>query len=422
MLKTLRYLFFSLILLEAFSFLALAAFQKTIYPVRTTREEMKQAAGQERAQSYRDEFMLEYLRGDVLHPYLGFVLDHPTAADPVGFRNKQNILPKKSPDAFNVLLLGGSVAAQTYDGGLKYLTVPLQKIPGNENRRIHIVRAALGGLKQPQQLMTLNFLLLMGGEYDLVINLDGFNEVALAESENIAKGVSPYFPRLWFERVGAYTYPGLYAAMRLAHASRSGRVGLAQAFDQGWLTYSAAWNLIWKSGDALLAWLRERSIQSVHEYQASPDSFEVTGPQFEGGREALYENLAETWARSSRMMHQLAQANGADYFHFLQPNQYVPDSRHFAPGEKEAFVKEGRYDYAEGVRAGYPLLKQKAREQLEEVRFFDLTQIFLDEPEVVYGDGCCHLNQHGYRLLAHAIGRQIRSTLTKEQKQKARTA
>jgi hypothetical protein len=48
-----------------------------------------------------------------------------------------------------------------------------------------VVKATIGGYKQPQQLMALNWFMALGGEFDIVINLDGFNDVALPALENV---------------------------------------------------------------------------------------------------------------------------------------------------------------------------------------------------------------------------------------------
>ena len=44
------------------------------------------------------------------------------------------------------------------------------------------VNLALFGYKQPQQLTTLAYLMSIGGQFDLVLNIDGFNEVAASTS------------------------------------------------------------------------------------------------------------------------------------------------------------------------------------------------------------------------------------------------
>ena len=50
---------------------------------------------------------------------------------------------------------------------------------------------AHGGWKQPQQLLALSWILALGGELDVLINVDGFNEVALDGVENAERGVFP---------------------------------------------------------------------------------------------------------------------------------------------------------------------------------------------------------------------------------------
>jgi hypothetical protein len=53
------------------------------------------------------------------------------------------------------------------------------------------------GWKQPQQPLALSYFLSLGAKYDVVMNLDGFNELALPFLNNLRAGVYPFFPRLW---------------------------------------------------------------------------------------------------------------------------------------------------------------------------------------------------------------------------------
>jgi hypothetical protein len=62
------------------------------------------------------------------------------------------------------------------------------------------VKAAIGGYKQPQQLMALNYFTALGGEFDVLVNVDGFNEVALPPLENIPQ-TNPFCPRQWHLRM-----------------------------------------------------------------------------------------------------------------------------------------------------------------------------------------------------------------------------
>jgi hypothetical protein len=63
---------------------------------------------------------------------------------------------------------------------------------------VEVVRLALGGYKQPQQLMLLSHLLALGERFDAVVELDGFNEIVLPIVENVPKDVAADFPRSWY--------------------------------------------------------------------------------------------------------------------------------------------------------------------------------------------------------------------------------
>jgi hypothetical protein len=125
------------------------------------------------------------------------------------------------------------------------------------------------------------------------------------------------------------------------------------------------------------------------------------------------------WAQASIQMRDLAAANGARYYHFLQANQYVEGSKVFSEEEKriadvDAYVGRDfpynpsvRY-YKPSARLGYPFLIEAGASLLEQgVRFVDLTMIFSDVRETIYRDACCHYNQAGNEIVAERISLEI---------------
>ena len=63
---------------------------------------------------------------------------------------------------------------------------------------------------------------------------------------------------------------------------------------------------------------------------------------------------------------------------------------------------------------GYPLLRQFNRDLPGQgINYFDLTGIFVDRPETLYIDDCCHLNPRGYELLAAAMVRRMEPALSR---------
>ena len=116
--------------------------------------------------------------------------------------DEKDPIQKKHKDKLIVGVTGGSVAFFLSMKGRDALVKELQKHSKFAKKKIEIVRIALGGFKQPQQLMTLNYLLSIGSEFDIVINIDGFNEAALPLSDNVPRNIFPFYPRNWFEQIG----------------------------------------------------------------------------------------------------------------------------------------------------------------------------------------------------------------------------
>jgi hypothetical protein len=55
-----------------------------------------------------------------------------------------------------------------------------------------VLSLAAPDYKQPQALMALKYLLVLGAHFDAIVNFDGVNEIALPESEPAPLGVAPF--------------------------------------------------------------------------------------------------------------------------------------------------------------------------------------------------------------------------------------
>src|SRR6185436_6541397 len=75
----------------------------------------------------------------------------------------------------------------------------LNAIPRFANKPIRILSFALGGHKQPQQLMILTYYLSLGQPLDVIINVDGFNEISTAPGI-VDAGTDANFPGLYMSR------------------------------------------------------------------------------------------------------------------------------------------------------------------------------------------------------------------------------
>ena len=388
----------------------------------------KLQAKRERVISTPDEFVERSrsfgFENQAIHPYLGFVLNPEklSGATEHGFLKPPLSLDGESSGAetVTVAVLGGSVAMglRLHEKAWQVLLQGLQDIPSFDGKRIIVANLAMGGMKQPQQLMVVNYFMSLGAKFDLVINLDGFNDIVLPIAENGPQGTFAFYPRAWRGRVYGLADPDLLrTAGRVSHMEELRRSS-ARLFSRVPLRYSIAANLFWDQTDL---W-REKSIRraKVALSQRMRDRggssawgngrYAETGPQRSyATEEARYRDVAAYWKRSSIILHKLAQGSDFRYFHFLQPNQYVRGSKIFTDAERSVALPES-HPYKEAATTGYPYLIE-AGKQLRRagVAFTDLTMLFADNSETLYIDACCHFNSRGYELIAKKIVRVIQA-------------
>lgn len=362
---------------------------------------------------------------EVLHPFLGYVVDPEINERPervaggalrvgqLGFWQVPAPGGARRGGEVRVGVFGGSVAMLFAFEGREALVRALAEVPAFRGRRIVVRCFALGGYKQPQQHMALAWLLLLGERLDVVVNLDGFNEVALPWADNVPRHVFPLYPRNWDLLTRTLDDREEQRRAGLVAYLEGERADLARAFSRPPLAASPLANLVWRWRDRRL----ERAIGAAQRHLAAGGPrgrrFGVRGPRRAyASDEALFADLARSWRDASLQMHLLATANGVPYFHFLQPNQYLPGAKPMGRGERERAIDPGHV-YREAVERGYPLLRREGEELVRRgVAFADLTQVFAGVEEPLYIDRCCHVDRRGSEILGERIGRVIAGALT----------
>ncbi|HXU30632.1 MAG TPA: hypothetical protein VN851_08665 [Thermoanaerobaculia bacterium] len=361
----------------------------------------------------------------VPHPHLGFVYDpkfnpegvkkqHTVPVSEWGFLDDKPPIQAGGKDRAVIGIFGGSVSLWFSIHGIDALSEELAKVPELKGRQLIFVRTGLGGFKQPQQLMALTYLLALGAHFDMVINLDGFNEVALPPSSSIPLGYFPYFPYDWPVLIGAIGDPTRLRLVGEVTYLETRRSRQAQIFSLPGLRHSVFANLVWKLLDLRLAGrILADQIELGKAAQPAGDAasrpYAANGPtRSYPNTDAMYQEFAEVWMRSSVEMSQLCAARGIRYFHFLQPNQYLPDSKPFGAEEKKiAFLAGSVFEPA--VRTGYPKLREEGRALAARgIAFEDMSRVFAAIDKPLYIDSCCHFNPEGNVILAHRIGESIR--------------
>jgi len=367
------------------------------------------------------------MKDHVLHPYLGYVRNHKKSKHifdekvvkvPVNSQGFFGLSPleKKEKNEIHIALMGGSVATHLFLYSKERLISALQQNERFKNKKLKIISLALGGMKQPQQSLALNLFLVLGGKFDIVINLDGFNEIALPYLENIPVNVYPFFPRFWHFYAAKAIDTDVAGLIGKGVLIKEDRERWRKYFSWGPLKHSAFFLTIWQS----LNKQKQNELTKIHNQVKDFLKLRLKSPQQTGPKyifnspEKLFEDSAKVWEQSSFQMAKISKSNGMQYFHFLQPNQYLRNSKVFTEEEKKTALAGASQPFAEAVQTGYPLLR-KAGESLKNsgVAFIDLTDIFKNETQTIYKDFCCHYNQFGNDILAEEIAKAINDYTSK---------
>lgn len=347
-----------------------------------------------------------YAGQDVLHPFHAF--DHAEgtqqlAADLAAARER--------PDELRVAIAGGSVAAIFGKLGTARLEAKLREDPRSAERPIRFLRYGRAASKQPQQLMLVADLISLGADPAVVIELDGFNEVAIG-SYNQAHGMHPTYPSRdkWLTLAsGAAADP---EALELAGALRVGRERLLERVEALRGSPLLASALFGELALRQLRGLRGRIAEGQQSFLASLSERELPsylfGPPFHGDAHDALELVADHWRECSYSMHLLCEARGITYLHVLQPALHDGKKPLTPEEERDAVTDES---WVRGVQQGYPMLRERARELVARgVRFHDASGVFEGVTERIYRDSC-HFGERGNELLADEIAAALLAAL-----------
>jgi hypothetical protein len=358
-----------------------------------------------------------------IHPYLGFdavprdaVLAGPPSLDALGFPNGGPLVREKRDDTIVVGVFGGSVAAYfAAANGAQQVFDRLQDVPPFAGKRLVALTAAHIGWKQPQLLIALAYLQSLGVRFDVVILLDGFNEVVVAPFELVPAGVYPFYPGRWHQHVA-----NLDVATDMRE--RIGVIALTKRQRDAWarrvlespLRRSGFVRLVWALYDrGAEARLEAERVALDGQRATEAKDFAATGPPWRGDDDALLAELVSFWAESSLQMRALAESRGALFFHFLQPNQHVPGSKPIDAAEAAVAIRGGEA-FAPYVERGYAALRERGPAlRAAGVRWHDLTQIYAGVEEPIYVDNIGHVGPRGNELIAAAIAERIREDLVR---------
>lgn len=408
------------ICLEALSLAFYFINQKQFFYTRTKTKE-KVVEDIERVGIRLDESIVERL-----HPLFGYVLKQGA------FTNEKLKLKVNKEGFFSLYeypfvktnknqviigVFGGSVANNfaVDEYVTRRLSNKLKTYPEFANKEIIVLNFGNGGYKQPQQLLILNYFLALGQELDLVINIDGFNEVALSNLNNKAQveigmpSVQHIQPLTGLAN-NNLSPDAMSSIVQINETKKQLKAGIdklqtCQLALCHAVTSLQVKQLVNNYQQAVVKY--DRQIKQSNPNTANSGIVYIPKADFVLQDAAAFDKMASMWYQSSIGMNQILSSRKIKYFHFIQPNQYYPTKRAFTAKENEIAIDQ-KSPYIEGVKKGYPVLLSKVDDlQKAGVNVFSAVNILDNTKETVYKDACCHYNSVGDEVLANYVSSSI---------------
>lgn len=323
----------------------------------------------------------------------------------------RHTVPRAERETYDVWILGGSVAAlfgRPDVGGAGAFAETVNADPRfaerSGGRRLRVLGFGHASYKQPQQANLVTLLMSLGLEPDAILNLDGFNEVAVAMA-NADHGVHPAYPS--YSKWGGWARnplsdPAQFGALVDTWNARTRTKELADlAIDRG-LARSAVLGVLLRGRIEAARNRWSASVQRYADRSLSPEAIPaLRGPELEQ-RYAL-DAMLRVWFESSRVLQGICDDRDIFYFHALQPTLHDEGMKPWT--EEEQKTSRAPKSWMKGVQGGYPRLRLLgARLAKLGVAFFDASPVFAEVEETLYYDAC-HFNRRGNEILGRAMGR-----------------
>lgn len=315
------------------------------------------------------------------HPIIGWI----DICKRDSFWGFSKITQKQKPKStYRLLLLGGSVGNYIEQNNLLSNAIRAEFKKRGNARTVEIFNAALPGFKQPQQVGILNALLSSGWEFSSAVNIAGNNEIAFPMNHLYNEGYNSLLP---------YAHPE-----RSLLASKM----LYKPTDE--CSHKSIWDWHPLSQYIKIRCYREKlkGLKTGINFQPYLEMMQYKQDLPENKEDALSRAI-RTWQASGRSLHAIALANNMDYLEVIQPSQYLTGSKVFTKEEKSSTLSDPSMEV---VGHAFSRLDISGF-RLNQKNILDARFIFIDIKAPTYIDNCCHLNNSGNTILAHAIAKKL---------------
>jgi hypothetical protein len=363
-------------------------------------------AAAEKARKAESDATLPLRPGEFhLHPYFGYVFTPRSGpANNQGFPSGGVDYPYvRKPGEFVIGLFGGTLAQQVMASRSqlsKRLQPELEKLG---YRQVTVLAWAVGGWREPQPF---NAMVSALSSVDLVLLLDGFNEINLIKDDDLRQHPASFpWDDAWMPLAHPNDAEDLLRRGELIAVSREA-ADWTTRFD-GALGWSRLSHLVWRSRmedyTRRIAELRgkltafRKSDWSGYETSRSPQ-------ELKRNRDRYFDD----WADLIRFAELMCRHKQKPFFHFIQPNQHFAGAKPLSDEEKATIAAKSdgiTYDYVTGFYKRAEAMTATLAKEGFSSSF--LGYLYKDDKRTLYAGPCCMLNPQGVEVAINAIADRI---------------
>ncbi len=338
---------------------------------------------------FKKRFRKSAIKTTYPHPFFGIGVKQNFGSknllneEPLFVNKSDNINTNKK---VKVLILGGSVAKHLSNNNsndnVKFKDYDLNNkdiFEKNLNKffetnKFRVYNAAIDGGKQPQQLFKLYYLDLLELKFDIIINLDGFNELALTLSENYAINDHLIYPRNYSRLISTFNSSFDCIDDINIRVNRFSYLPIFEFFD--------------------LYNIRKCHFSLEGANKNSGTRFSTITKYKKKDYDEAIDISKKIWKISSDKIFEFSKNKNSLYLHILQPNLYLEKSKILTKEEQALLIYP---KYGNIISNYYGTLRI---ENLKAKNKLDLRYLFKDNSNKLYRDYCCHFNNLGMHLIS----------------------
>jgi hypothetical protein len=352
-----------------------------------------------------------------IFPYLGFceIGDGRRTTNEYGYIINEGMkgetlpyVPDEPKNEFVVGIFGGSIASAFYQDAATTLAENLSHHDKIDGRQVTVLNFAMGGQKQPEQMISLAYFTAMGQHFDLVIQIDGLNDLAGCAG-NLHKGYHMAMPPADITEA----FMALTAVPDLERQSIKYFNSLSRL--ESWAARIGSSNIM-PGRKGILNWLEKKRralINNKPQTDAEQNLIRVqrvepakmTGMGDDDFRRYV-EEISQFWLNCSRNMMAICRERGINFIHSQHPTHFL-NGTELGPHDSALASSEPAIEwYKRIVSEGFPNISAKLEDlshSWEYAHYCNLQNALAGMEDDMLSDRMGHFHSKVHHKMAETI-------------------